>query len=212
MLFTNSSLKFKNHLNNQFLFGQIILTCLVALSRQQQPFPGFGNTFGNLGNAFGNAFNAIFTNSANQLTNSVRPLGSPGNNAAGFGPNFQQRPPANGFNSPGFFAAVRPIPGPTNRPVTIAPVVRPTGVPVTPVVRPTGSPVVPVNRPTGSPVVPVNRPTGSAVTGRKRRTVVEKVVDTPAAYTADNDTPKPITTTEAPSSYWPVPGAGWFYG
>lgn len=107
---------------------------------------------------------------------------------------------------------MRPIPGPTNRPVTIAPVVRPTGVPVTPVVRPTGSPVVPVNRPTGSPVVPVNRPTGSAVTGRKRRTVVEKVVDTPAAYTADNDTPKPITTTEAPSSYWPVPGAGWFYG
>nr|CAH0102564.1 unnamed protein product [Daphnia galeata] len=203
--------KYRNrHLTKTTMKVVIILTCLVALSRQQQQFPGFGNTFGNLGNAFGNAFNAIFTNSANQLSNSVnRPVASPVNTQGGFGPSVQQRPPVNSFNSPGFFAAVRPIPvaRPTGAPV-VTPVARPTGAPVlTPVARPTGAPVLtPVARPTGAPVItPVARPTGSA--GRRRRTVT--AVDTPSPYTAE--TPKP-STTEAPSSYWPVPGAGWFYG
>lgn len=170
----------------------------MAVSRQQQ-FPGNGNPFGNFGNAFGNAFNAIFTNSANQLTNSVnRPLNSPVNPA--FGSGFQ-RPP-------GFFAAVRPVPVP-GRPDTLTPVNRPTGTPISPVNRPTaGTPLTPVNRPTGTPLTPVNRPTGTA--GRKRRTAtVEKAVDTTVAYKTDVPTP---ATTEAPSSYWPVPGAGWFYG
>ncbi|XP_032779084.2 pollen-specific leucine-rich repeat extensin-like protein 4 [Daphnia magna] len=157
----------------------ILLACLVTLSSQQE-FPGFGNSFGNLGNAFGNAFNAIFTNSANQLTNSVnRPVNAPVNPA--FGSGFQ-RPPGNGFNSPGFFAAVRPVPVP-GRPETLTPVNRPTGIPPNP-----------VNRPTVAPLIPVSRPTA----GRKRRS-------------ATVETPKP-TTTETPSSYWPVPGAGWFYG